>query len=68
MKIFETKNARRIMTLKKQLVAKEKRIKYLENLCAIKDAYFMEVISDGMRHGSSLAASHMADRKKYINR
>lgn len=25
----------------------------------------MEMISDGLRHGSSLAAKHMSDRKKY---
>ena len=39
----------------------------LKKLCEEKDSYFMEMISDGMRHGSSLAAKHMADRKKYIH-
>ena len=34
---------------------------------AIKDAYFVEMISDGLRHGSSLAGKHMADRRWYLN-
>lgn len=39
----------------------------LHNLCEEKDSYFMELMSDGLRHGSALAAQHMADRKNYIN-
>lgn len=39
----------------------------LRNLCEEKDSYFMELMSDGLRHGSSLAARHMADRKKYLH-
>lgn len=39
----------------------------LEDLCDEKDAYFQEMISDGLRHGSSLAGKHMADRKQYLN-
>lgn len=38
----------------------------LKRLCDEKDAYFMEMISDGLRHGSKLAAKHMADRKNYL--
>lgn len=49
------------------LGSKKKRIKELEDLCDVKDSYFMELMSDGLRHGSSLAAKHMADRKKYKN-
>ena len=39
----------------------------LRTLCAEKDMHFDAVISDGMRHGSSLAASYMADKKQYLN-
>ena len=45
----------------------EKENRRLRELCDEKDSYFMEMISDGMRHGSSLAAKHMSDRKKYIH-
>ena len=37
----------------------EKENRRLRELCDEKDSYFMEMISDGMRHGSSLAAKHM---------
>ena len=40
----------------------------LRNLCSEKDSFFLELISDGLRHGSKLAARHMADRKKYLHR
>lgn len=43
------------------------RVVELEDLCDDKDAYFQEMISDGLRHGSSLAGKHMADRKQYLN-
>lgn len=43
------------------------RVVELENLCDEKDDYFRETISDGLRHGSSLAGKHMADRRQYIN-
>lgn len=38
----------------------------LHKLCEEKDSYFMELMADGLRHGSKLAAQHMSDRKKYI--
>lgn len=44
----------------------EKENERLRNLCDEKDSYFTEMISDGMRHGSSLAGKHMADRKEYL--
>lgn len=51
---------------KKNKVANlEKRIRELESLSDTKDSFFMELMSDALRHGSSLAAKHMADRKKY---
>ena len=43
------------------------RVVELEDLCDEKDAYFQEMISDGLRHGSSLAGKRMADRKQYLN-
>ena len=33
----------------------------LKELCLVKDGHFIEVISDSLRHGSSLGAKHMAD-------
>lgn len=38
----------------------------LRNLCNEKDSFFAELASDGLRHGSKLAAKHMADRKYYL--
>lgn len=38
-----------------------------DRICKEKDQCFLEMISDGLRHGSKLAAKHMADRKKYLN-
>ena len=49
-------------------VAKDMKIKRLENLCEQKDKYFKELMSDALRHGSTIAAQHMADRKKYLNK
>lgn len=45
----------------------ERRVKELEDLCEEKDSFFSEMISDGLRNGSSLAGKHMADKKKYKN-
>ena len=53
--------------LKRELKVKEARIKELEGLCEEKDRFFMELMSDGLKHKSSLAAKHMSDRKKYLN-
>ena len=39
----------------------------LKNLCEEKDSFFLELMSDALRHGSSVAAKHMADRKKYLH-
>ena len=44
----------------------ENRVKELETLCNTKDSFFMELMSDGLRKGSSLAGKHMADRKKWL--
>ena len=53
--------------LKKELRESKERIKELEDLCEEKDSYFKELMSDGLKHKSSLAAKHMSDRKKYLN-
>lgn len=54
-----------ISSLKAENKKKDARIKQLEALCEEKDSYFSELMSDGLRHGSSLAGKHMADYKKY---
>lgn len=46
----------------------KKENKRLRKLCKKKDAFFMELMSDALRHGSKLAAKHMSDRKKYLRR
>lgn len=48
-------------------IAKSMRIESLVRLCDEKDARFAELMSDALKHGSSLAAYHMLDRKAYIN-
>lgn len=53
-------------SLRKENDFLNKEIVRLTDLCLEKDEYFMETISDGLRHGSSLAAKHMADRKEYL--
>ena len=45
----------------------KKENKRLHQLCEEKDSYFMELMADGLRRGSKLAAKHMSDRKKYVN-
>ena len=53
--------------LKKELLESQARIKELEDLCEEKDAFFKELMADGLKHKSSLAAKHMADRKNFLN-
>ena len=53
--------------LKNELKASKERIQELEDLCEEKDSFFKELMADGLKHKSSLAAKHMADRKKYLN-
>lgn len=63
--LFESKGKKKIAQLEEENQMNKKRIKELESLCEEKDSFFMELMSDGLRHQSSLAAKHMADRKKY---
>lgn len=65
MGLFGFKNRDRISELEEEIREGQERIEQLENLCEEKDAYFKELMSDGLRHGSPLAAKHMSDRKKY---
>lgn len=64
MGLFGSKNKRlsQLEAANKMLLQRNKN---LERLCAEKDSFFMELMADGLRHGSSLAAKHMSDRKKY---
>ena len=61
------KNNDLIKFLKAEIKRKDARIKQLENLCEENNSCFKELVSDGLRHGSSLAGKYMADYKKYKN-
>ncbi len=63
--LFESKNKKKLRALELENKVQKKRIRRLERLCQEKDSFFMELMSDGLRHGSPLAGKHMADRKKY---
>lgn len=56
-----------LFSLKKENAYLRKENRRLHNLCKEKDSFFMELMADGLRHGSKLAAQHMSDRKKYIH-
>lgn len=53
-------------SLKKENEYLKKENRRLHKLCDEKDSFFKELMSDGLRNGSKLAAQHMADRKKYL--
>lgn len=57
----------RLFNLQKENAYLRKENQRLRNLCQKKDLYFKELIADGLRHGSRLAAQHMSDRKKYLH-
>lgn len=58
MGIFGSKSdKKKISQLEQENKQNRKRIKQLENLCEEKDSFFMELMADGLRHGSSLAAN-----------
>ena len=52
--------------LLKEIARLKKENRRLKDLCEEKDSFFKELMSDALRHGSSLAAKHMSDRKKYL--
>ena len=66
MKLFDTKKDKLIRSRIVENKALKKRNKDLVSLCNEKDSFFKEMISDGLRHKSPLAAKHMADRKSYL--
>lgn len=66
MKLFNSGKDKLINNLIVENKALKKRNKELVNLCNEKDSFFKEMISDGLRHKSPLAAKHMADRKSYL--
>ena len=67
MSLFGKKEKKVIANLLKENAKLKKENMQLINLCNEKDSYFLEVIADGLRHGSSLSAKHMADRRSYLN-
>lgn len=60
-RLQEEKHSSKIIALKND------RINELINLCEEKDSFYKEMISDGLRHGSSKAARQMA-YKKYFDK
>lgn len=67
MGLFGNKKDKIISELMKDNQSLRARNEQLKNLCEEKDSFFNELISDGLRHKSPLAAKHMSDRKKYMN-
>lgn len=65
MGLFSKKN-KMIESLLKENQILKKQNEQLVHLCHEKDSFFRATISDGLRHGSSLSAKHMADRKKHL--
>lgn len=66
MGLFSSKKDKQIASLLKSNQKKDRQIRQLKMLCAEKDKYFSEMISDGLRHGSKLASKHMKDKKDYM--
>ncbi len=64
MGLFNFGNSKKIADLENENAFLRERISDLEDLCEEKDEYFKQMISDGLRHGSSLAGKHMADWEK----
>ena len=57
---------REILALAAENACLRKRVTDLVALCHEKDRYFLAVISDALRNGSSLGGKFMADRKAYL--
>ena len=56
-----------IKSLEQACAARDVRINELMALCDRKDNVFKAVISDSLKHGSSEAGRHMAERKAYLH-
>lgn len=65
MDLFAKKSKAKLLRLSQENKMLKRRVKNIPGLCAEKDSFFMELMSDGLRHGSPLAAKHMSDRKKF---
>ena len=61
MGFFSGKKDRQIKNLLQENAALKKRNRELVNLRNEKDSFFSQMISDGLRHGSSLTSKHMSD-------
>lgn len=57
----------RFFSLKAENAYLRKENQRLHELCREKDSFFKELMADGLRNKSKLAAKHMADRKNYLN-
>ena len=66
MGLFGFGNKKKLQNLERENQMLKKRVAQLVDLCNEKDQFFVGSISDGLRHGSSAAGRHMADRKKYL--
>lgn len=65
---FLSKGSNELAKMQKVVQSKDSQIKQLKNLVGEKDKHFDQVISDGLRHGSSLAGKHMAEKKYKKNK
>lgn len=62
--MFLFKNKKELERLKKENKFLKKRIRLMECKSKEHERHFVKIISDGLRHGSSLAAKYMSDRRK----
>ncbi|MDD5806001.1 MAG: hypothetical protein PUD02_01510 [Eggerthellales bacterium] len=60
------KIASRVADAVREVLLAQSERRRLRRLRYVKDDYFKEAISDGLRHGSSLCAKYMADRREYL--
>lgn len=68
---IKAENKRLVQKIRLEKIEKAqlaKRVKELEKLSDAKDIFFKELMSDALRHGSSLAGKHMSDYKKIIKK
>ena len=57
-----------VINLLKENEFKDARILQLEDLCELKDAFYDAMMSDGLRHGSSLAAQQVVNKRLIKNK
>ncbi|MFS7391313.1 hypothetical protein AB6888_00405 [Carnobacterium maltaromaticum] len=61
-----SKRKKENVKLKKEVTLLKKENSRLKKRGEAKDTLFKELMSDATRHGSSIGAKHMSDRKKYM--